>query len=78
MPGIVPGIAELITPSVLSVLFAGVLGILWEWPEAAGQLRASRSRVFGTARRRMRRRAACRRLPAIRKRQSGTRRIHTA
>ena len=32
MPGMVPGIVELITPSVL---FAGVLGILREWPEAA-------------------------------------------
>ena len=30
MPGIVPGIAELINPSVL---FAGVLGILREHPE---------------------------------------------
>ena len=33
MPGIVPGIAELITPSVL---FSGVLRILREHPEAAG------------------------------------------
>ena len=32
MPGIVPGIAELINPSVL---FAGVLGILREHPEPA-------------------------------------------